>query len=179
MSFFKKTVKYISISAIVLIIVAGLIGFFSYQYDEYMKRVDESIGFKCQIEDSNQYVRFILESSKSSRSKSWYYSGVKLLTQQKIPNSEEKYLDWSTDYRAAQTPFEIFLVKGLYQALKVIENPNDEEINKYITIDRTSLKAKRFSGYKGGTVESLQCELFTNEERLELEKNVFDSSHKQ
>ena len=178
-TFLKKSFKYIALSALGLFIIVALIGFFSYQYDEYMARVDESICFECEIEDeSEKYVRFILESTKSSRSKSRYYSGVKVLAQTKVPNSEEKYYEWLTDYSAAQTPYEIFLVKSLYQALKVMENPKDEDIKKYITIDRISLKAKRYSGYKGGTVQSLQCQLFTNEERLDLEKRVADSIQK-
>ena len=177
-TFLKKSFKYIALSALGLFVAAGLFGFLTYQYDEYMARVDESIGFECEIEESKKYVRFIIESTKSSRSKSLYYSGVKVLTQKKVPNSEEKYYEWLTDYSAAQTPYEIFLVKSLYQALKVMENPKDEDIKKYITIDRISLKAKRYSGYKGGTVQSLQCQLFTNEERLDLEKRVADSIQK-
>ena len=171
-SFLKKSFKYISLSAIGLVIVAGLIGFVSHQYGEYMSRPDERIGFNCDPKSKiEQSFYMVIESSKESRSGKGYYDGVKILGVDKAPNINKDYLVWNDDYSAARTEYEIFIVKGLYQRLLVIRNPNDEEIKPYMTIDRTTLKAKRITR-ELRLSSDWQCRIITDEELKKIDKAV-------
>lgn len=171
-TFLKKSFKYIALSALGLFVLLGLIAFFSYQYDEYMSRPDERVGFKCDPESEiEQSFYMVIESSKESRSERGYYDGVKILGVDKAPNSNKDYLVWNDDYSAARTEYEIFIVKGLYQRLLVIRNPNDEEIKPYMTIDRTTLKAKRFTTQLR-IPSNWQCRIITDEELKKIDKAV-------
>jgi len=179
MSFLKKAFKYITLSALGLVVVAGLFGFFTYQYDEYMARVDEKTLFKCTLPDeADQGWIIILESSKQSRKKLWYYDGVKVLDELTVPNTDVTYNIWDSNYSAARTPYEIYIVSSLYQALKLLEDPTNPDVKKFITIDRTTLKAKRYSGYKRSEITELQCVISTDEKRIEVEKQVYESEQK-
>ncbi|MDA9947107.1 hypothetical protein N9C53_00230 [bacterium] len=179
MSFLKKAFKYISLSALGLVVVAGLFGFLTYQYDEYMARVDEKTMFECTLpDDDSKGWWIVLESSKQSRKKSWYYDGVNVIDELTVPNTDETYMAWDSNYSAARTAYEIYIVNSLYQALKLLENPDDPDVKKFITIDRTTLKAKRFSGYKRSEVTELQCKLHSDEKRIEIEKAVYESEQK-
>ena len=171
-SFLKKSFKYIALSALGLFIIIALIGFFSYQYDEYVDRPDERVGFKCEPEaDVEENFYLIIESSKKSRSKRGYYDGAKFLMAQKVPNSDQAYLQWNDSYSAARTQYEIFIVTGLYQRLLVIDNPNDEKLKPLVTIDRTTLKAKKYTE-ELRLSSNYQCRIYTNEELIKLEKAV-------
>ena len=118
-SFLKKSFKYISLSAIGLVIVASLIGFVSHQYGEYMSRPDEQVGFICEPEtEAEESFYMIIESSKESRSGKGYYDGVKILDVAFVPNSEEAYLFWDKDYSAARTQYEIFIVSLIFIKLE-------------------------------------------------------------
>jgi len=179
MSFLKKAFKYIALSALGLFVAAGLFAFLTYQYDEYMARVDENTMFKCALPDaSDQGWVIILETSPRSRSKAWYYEGVRVLDKLSVPNTDETYMIWDSNYSAARTPYEIYIVNSLYEALKLLDNPNDEYVKKFITIDRTTLKAKRYSGIGRSKVTELQCELYSDEKRIEVEKAVYESEQK-
>ena len=178
-SFLKTSFKYIAISALGLFVIVGLFGFLTHQYDEYMARVDEKTMFKCSLPDADKIGWFIiLETSPRSRSKAWYYEGVKVLDNATVPNSEEAYLFWDKDYSAARTPYEIYIVNNLYQALKLMDDPNDPEVQKFITINRTTLIAKRYRSYTGDAYDELQCELYSDEKRVEIEKKVYESKQK-
>ena len=177
-SFFKKSFKYIAISALGLFVIVGLFGFLTHQYDEYMARVDEETMFKCETEGAELGWIIVLETSPRSRSKAWYYEGVKVASSATVPNSEESYLFWDKDYSAARTPYEIYIVNNLYQALKLMDDPNDPEVQKFITINRTTLMAKRYRDYYGDATDELQCELYSDEQRVEIEKKVYESKQK-
>ena len=178
-TFLKKSFKYIALSALGLFVAAGLFGFLTHQYDEYMARVDEKTMFKCTLPNvTDRGFVIILETSPRSRSKAWYYEGVKVLDILTVPNSDETYMIWDSNYSAARTPYEIYIVKSLYQALKLLEDPTNPDVKKFITIDRTSLEGKRYSGYKRSEVTELQCELSTDEKRIKIEKEVYESEQK-
>ena len=81
LEFFKKSIKWIALGAVGLLLIVGLIGFGSWSYDEYMTSIDEEVGLKCKSEVTNAsdgYIRVILGSSKRSRATDKYWWNIRI-----------------------------------------------------------------------------------------------------
>ena len=117
LEFLKKSIKWIALGAIGLILIAGLIGFSSWSYDEYMTSIDEEVGLKCKSEVTNASdgnIRVILGSSKRSRATDKYWRIIKIAAYDKSEIFDNKSNAYFHDYYVRSRNIDYVVADGKF-----------------------------------------------------------------
>ena len=115
LEFLKKSIKWIALGAIGLLLIVGLIGFGSWSYDEYMTSIDEEVGLKCKSEETNAsdgFIRVILGSTKRSRATDKYWRNIRIATYDKSKIFDDKKNAYFRNYYVLRRNIDYVVADG-------------------------------------------------------------------